>query len=420
MRQLADFLVQSLLGMEPATWPYTWVVYGAVMLAVAALAMVFVALFAGPVTVVERRVAGRMMSRIGPNRVGPQGVIQWLADGLKCFLKEDLIPDAADGPLFRLAPYLVFAGMFGTFVVLPFGAHLVAADLNVGVLYLFAISSVVVVGILAAGWSSNSKWGLFGAFRSAAQIISYEVPSALSVLTVVLFAGTLSIQGLIREQGGMPWDWFVFRTPFTFAAFFLFFTAALAEGNRTPFDLPEAESELVAGYHTEYSGMRFLFFLFAEWANLWIMSAVATACFLGGWNIPGVSASTIDAATGVSFWALQALSFVIFAAKTSVLVFIVIQLRWTLPRLRIDQLLEMCWKYLVPLSFACLLGVMVWMWAVAAGSLIDLAMRLVMTCLGVAGLLQYARRVRFNYMADRDNYRKMTGKELWYPPYRLP
>jgi NADH-quinone oxidoreductase subunit H len=420
MKALADILVVQLLGQDPGSWPFTWVVYAAVMLVGGALAMTFVALFAGPVTVVERRVAGRMMSRIGPNRVGPQGVIQWLADGLKCFLKEDLIPDEADHPLFRLAPYLVFAGMFGTFVVLPFGAHLVAADLNVGVLYLFAISSIVVVGILAAGWSSNSKWGLFGAFRAAAQIISYEVPSALSVLTVVLFAGTLSLQGLIREQGGMPWDWFIFRTPFTFAAFFLFFTSALAEGNRTPFDLPEAESELVAGYHTEYSGMRFLFFLFAEWANLWIMSAVAVACFLGGWNIPGVSPATIDASQGLAFWSFQAISFAVFAAKTSVLVFVVIQLRWTLPRLRVDQLLEMCWKYLVPLSFACLLGVLVWAWAVTAGSAVDLAMRLIMTCLGVAALVAYARRVRFNYVADKDNYLKMTGKELWYPPYRLP
>lgn len=420
MRELANRVIESVLGQDPSTWAWTWVVYAVFMLLFAAVVLGFVALFAGPVTVVERRVAGRMMSRIGPNRVGPQGTLQWLADGLKCFLKEDLVPPEGDGLLFRLAPYIVFAGMFGAFVVLPFGASLVIADLNIGILYLLAITSLVVVGILMAGWSSNSKWALFGGVRSAAQMVSYEVPNAIALMCVVLLAGSLSTQDIISAQGGMPWDWYVFKSPFTFVAFFLFFTAEVAEGNRTPFDLPEAESELVAGYLTEYSGMRYLFFMFAEWANLWIMSAIATVCFLGGWNIPGVAPSVIAQSSGWAFAGWQLLSLVIFTVKTSVLVYVVIQLRWTLPRLRVDQLMSMCWKYLVPLAFACVFLVAVWAWAVPAGSIVDLATRAIMTLIGCAIAVQFFRRTRYNYMVDRDNYRRMSGKELWYPPYRLP
>ena len=179
--------------------------------------------------------------------------------------------------------------MFGSFVVLPFSARLVAANLDIGILYILSIRALVVLGIIIGGWSSNSKWSLFGGLRSAAQIISYEIPAGLAVLVVVLLAGSLSTQAIIEAQGGMPWNWFIFHSPFAFAAFFVYFAAALAEGNRTPFDLPEAESELVAGYSTEYSGFRFVVFFFAEWANLWIMSAIAVLCFFGGWRIPLVA-----------------------------------------------------------------------------------------------------------------------------------
>ncbi len=255
----------------------------------ALLLFTYAAVVAGVLSYVERRIAGRMQSRIGPNRVGPQGVLQWVADGLKCLLKEDLIPAAADSPLFKVAPYLVFLGMFGTFVVLPFSSRLVAADLNVGVFYLMAITAFVAVGIIVAGWSSNNKWALLGGMRSAAQIISYEIPGGLALLAVVLTAGTMSTQGIVRDQGWAPWQWNLFRQPFLFASFFVYYVAALAEINRTPFDLPEGESELVAGYNVEYSGFRFALFFLAEWADLYVISAISTVVFLGGWQVPAVS-----------------------------------------------------------------------------------------------------------------------------------
>jgi NADH-quinone oxidoreductase subunit H len=420
IRELADAFVRWAFAVEPEVFEHYWLAQLGAIVVAAVVVLSFVALFAGPLSWLERRIAARIQSRVGPNRVGPQGAIQWLADGLKCFLKEDLIPNGADQVLFRLAPYFVFVGMFGAFLVLPFGAHLIAADLNVGLLYLLAITSLVVVGLLMAGWGSNSKWALFGGIRSAAQLVSYEVPAAFALLTVVLQSGTLSTQGIVAAQGGMPWDWYFFRNPFLFAAFFIYFTSAIAEGNRTPFDLPEAESELVAGYNIEYSGMRFLFFFFAEWANLWTMGAVATLCFLGGWQIPGVSPEAIAASEGFAFAGWQLLSFLVFAAKASTLVFVVVQLRWTLPRLRVDQLMITCWKYLVPLSFVSLGGVLVLLPLVVDGGPVDLALRAAMLGFGVAVLGLYVRRVRMNYLADRENYRRMEGRELWYPPYRLP
>ena len=420
IQQLADWIARSWLHVDPATWPAMWVVY-AVMIAVAAfVTFCFVAIFAGPVSWIERRIAGRMQARIGPNRVGPQGVIQWLADGLKCLLKEDLRPSLADKWLFLISPYLVFTGMFATFVALPWGVNLIAADLNVGLLYLLAITGLVVIGILMAGWSSNSKWALFGGVRSTAQLVSYEIPSAFALMTVVIAAGTLSLQGIVRAQGGWPWDWYVFRNPFLFAAFFLSFTSAVAEGNRTPFDLPEAESELVAGYNVEYSGLRFLFFLFAEWANIYVMCAIATACFLGGWQIPGMTPEQVAATHGWANAGWQVLSIGIFIAKATVLVFFVIQLRWTLPRLRVDQLMVTCWKYLVPLALVAILGVLILMVLVPYRSVADYALRGVMVAVGAAIALAYARRIWMTFMADRELYRRMEGKPLWFPPYRLP
>jgi NADH-quinone oxidoreductase subunit H len=418
--RVADRFIRWAFGADPSVWPHTWIVQLCFIALTAVLVLTFVALFAGPLSWFERRVAGRIQSRIGPNRVGPQGMLQWLADGVKCFFKEDLIPDGADTILFRFAPYLVFAGMFGAFVVLPFGANLIAADLNVGLLYLLAITSLVVVGLLMAGWGSYSKWALFGGIRSAAQLVSYEVPAAFSLLAVIVQAGTMSTQEIVAAQGGWPWQWFFFRNPFLFVAFFVYFTSAIAEGNRTPFDLPEAESELVAGYNIEYSGMRFLFFFFAEWANLWTMSAVATLCFLGGWQVPGVSPDLIAAAHGWAFAGWQALSFLVFAAKASTLVFVVVQLRWTLPRLRVDQLMSTCWKYLVPLSFVAMGGVLVLLLVVTEGGLVDGAMRLVLVAAGGAGVVVYVRRVRYNYLSARDNYRRMEGRGLFYAPYRMP
>jgi NADH-quinone oxidoreductase subunit H len=375
------------------------VVYAAAMVLVAfAVLSFFVAPLAGVTSWLERRVWARMQSRVGPNRVGPQGILQWLADGIKNLLKEDLIPSAADKKLFSLAPYVVFVGFLCTFVAIPFGSQLIVADLNIGILYILAVTSLVVVGILMAGWASNNKWSLLGGMRSAAQIVSYEIPAGLSALTIVFIAGTLSMQGIIKAQGWAPWDWFLFHNPFTFAAFFLFFTAALAEGNRTPFDIPEAESELVAGYVTEYSGMRFLFFFFAEWGNLYVIGAVASTLFLGGWQVPPLTDDPL---------LLGALQFMVFFLKAYFWVFVAMWVRATLPRVRVDQLMAMCWKYMVPLSFICMLGTIVWMLVFGPqGSQIFSVVLFVFT-LGI--LVYFANRVLYQIRNARP--------ELYFKPH---
>jgi NADH-quinone oxidoreductase subunit H len=355
---IADYLELSGLGRE--------ILFAVLILAVAAVVFIIALTISGLLTLAERRVAGRIQSRVGPNRVGPLGILQWLADGLKLIMKEDIVPAPADGPLFRLAPYLVVVGVFAAFVSVPFGQLLIAADLNVGIIYLLAITSLVTVGVLMSGWASNNKWSLLGGIRAAAQIVSYEVPSALAVLSVVLLSGTLSMQGIIVAQGGWPWEWYLFHNPFTFLAFFLYFTAAIAEGNRTPFDLPEAESELVSGYNTEYSGMRFAGFFLGEFANIYLMAAIATTLFFGGWQIPGVSPEQQAAS-----WGLQIVGLLVFVAKASIGCFVVIWLRWTLPRLRVDQLMSVCYRYLVPLSFLCLAANAVYMLLIPAGTLVD-------------------------------------------------
>jgi NADH-quinone oxidoreductase subunit H len=414
MWPLAKYVLENYLPRASNTTAQA-MVYLLFALVGAAILLGFASAFAGVSSFVERRVAARMMSRVGPNRVGPQGLFQFMADGLKLVLKEDLVPAGANRLLFRLAPYFVFAGMFGTFVALPFSARLVAANLDVGILYILSITALVVVGIILGGWSSNSKWSLFGGLRSAAQIISYEIPAGLAVLVVVLHAGGLSTQAIIEAQGGMPWNWFVFYSPFSLIVFPVYFTAALAEGNRTPFDLPEAESELVAGYSTEYSGFRFVVFFFAEWANLWIMSAIAVLCFFGGWRIPFV---TVAETYSAWYWILLGLA--IFSLKTLTLVFLVIQLRWTLPRLRVDQMMNMCWKYLIPIAFVCILGTMTWIVFVGQDTTLGRATRIVLFAAGAGIVVRQLVRTSFNYRADRANYRKMTGQPLWYPPFRLP
>lgn len=353
MKPLIDQLIQSysILGMVPV-----WVVYLAWMLVAGIVVLTIASVIAGVTSWVERRIAGRMQYRIGPNRVGPQGFLQWIADGLKCLFKEDVKPECVDQPLFRLAPYIVFTGMFGAWAVFPYSARYYVADLNIGILYISAITSLVVIGILMGGWASNNKWSLFGAIRSSAQIVSYEVPVGIAIVCVALASGTLSMQGIVKAQDGPLGilGWNIFKNPFLFIAFFVYFIGAIAEGNRTPFDLPEAESELVAGYNTEYSGMRFVFFFFAEWANLFVIGAVATTLFFGGWLGPGAGADTVLGSV---------LGVIYFFAKSSFFVFVLIWLRWTLPRLRVDQLMGMCWKYLVPIGFFCLIGTMFWMTA---------------------------------------------------------
>ncbi|MFZ5472024.1 MAG: NADH-quinone oxidoreductase subunit NuoH [Myxococcota bacterium] len=352
MHETLDTFIRETLQQDPSTWPLTQGVYLVAMMVIGVALTTFGAVFAGIVSFWERRVAGRMQSRIGPNRVGPGGFLQWVADALKLILKEDLIPAESDKILFRIAPYFVITGFILTFVVLPFGYHLSATQMNVGLFYVVSITSLVVVGILVSGWASNSKWSLFGGIRAAAQVVSYEIPAGMVILVPIIMAGSLNMHEIIRQQGGAPWDWFVFQTPMGYAAFFILFVALLAEGNRTPFDLPEAESELVSGYNTEYSGMRFGYFFLAEWGNLWVMSAILTTLFLGGWQVPGISVAQLtqwEAGNAVPVWFYIA-SAIVFCTKVVVLVNVVIWIRWTFPRIRVDQMMSLCWKYLVPIG----------------------------------------------------------------------
>ena len=343
---------------KPLLLPAT-VIYLAVLGLFALICMAFAMGISGISTWVERRVAARMQYRVGPNRVGPQGLFQFVADGIKLVLKEDTIPADVDRPLFKLAPYLVFMGLLGTFIVIPFGQFLIVADLNAGLLFLMAITGFVALGLMMAGWSANNKWSLLGGMRSAAQIISYEIPTGLALMVPVVLAGTLSTHELVEQQGGLPWQWFAFDNPFLFICFIIYFISALAEGNRTPFDLPEAESELVAGYNIEYSGWRFAVFFLSEWANLFVIGAIATTVFLGGWQIPGV---TLNAHAAHWYW--QLLGLVIFMVKACSLVFVIIWIRWTLPRFRVDQMMSLCWKYFVPWTFASIIFAALWTWLV--------------------------------------------------------
>lgn len=342
-----------------------WAAHTIVMVGVGLLYAGVVSALAGILSWVERRVAGMMQSRYGPNRTGPEGFFQWIADAVKLLHKEDLIPDAADAPLFRAAPYLVFVGMFATTAAIPLGPNLIAVDLNIGFFYLLGITSLVVIGILMAGWSSNNKWSLLGGFRSAAQIVSYEIPAALSVAAVILVTGTFSMQGIVENQSGGfgLFNWHVFQNPFLFIAAFVFFIASLAEINRVPFDIPEAESELVSGYNTEYSGMRFALYFLAEWANVVIAAAIAATAFLGGWALPFPIQNVILA---------NLVGVVLFFVKTSFLCFVILWLRWTLARLRVDQLMTLSWKYLTPIAFFNLLGVGIWSLATKDRSLFEL------------------------------------------------
>jgi NADH-quinone oxidoreductase subunit H len=345
---------------------------------------------AGLVVVWERKISGYMGSRIGPNRVGPNGWLQWLADGLKLLMKEDIVPTEADPRLFRAAPYLAFIGMFLTFIVLPFSHYVVVADLDIGLLFLLSVTSLVVVSIIMGGWSSNSKWSLLGGMRSAAQIISYELPASVALLAIATLTGSLSTQRIVEAQGGWPWQWNLYRDPFTFVAFFIWFVSALAEGNRTPFDLPEAESELVSGYNTEYSGFRFSLFPLVEWVNVAVIGAVGTMLFLGGWRLPFVSAPTLEAHP----W-LDALGFFTFLLKDIGFVFVIIWIRWTLPRFRVDQMMNLCWKYFIPFSFVCFVGEMAYVWLVP--QLVQTIVRIAMFALfGIGFGGWFLSRVRDN------------------------
>ena len=329
-------------------------------------------------TYAERKISADLQMRQGPNRVGPYGILQFLADGVKMILKEDIIPSSADKFTFILAPFLCMIGVFATLAVVPFSSGLMLADLNVGIFYLVGMASLVGVGVFLGGYSSNSKWSMLGGMRGASQIISYEIPATITIISIVLLAGGLSMGTLIGGQGGMPQEWYLFHNPFAFMGFFIYFISALAETNRAPFDLPEAESELVSGYHTEYSGMRFGLFALAEYIEVFVVCGVATALFLGGYKVP------FDLGSGAIFVEKigldqmiaknigQVLELGSFFTKTFALYYVVIWVRWTLPRLRVDQLMTLCWKYLTPIAIFNLLGCAVWMYAFDGKSIYSL------------------------------------------------
>src|SRR3990170_7584079 len=320
-----------------------WIVPQLILMVVVATAvLIFVAVSVMFMVWWERKISAHIQVRYGPMRVGGwHGWAQSIADWIKLLIKEDIIPAGADKLVFALAPMVVFAAALAAYVIIPFGPNLIVRDLNIGVLFYISISSLTVVGIIMAGWSSNNKYSVLGALRSAAQAVSYEVPLVVSILGVIMTVGSLSMIQIVEAQQRI---WFVIPQ---FVGFLIYLTAALAECNRLPFDIPEAESELVAGFHVEYSGMRFAIFFLAEYANMFTVCAIATTVFLGGWRGPLLPPW---------LW---------FLLKTYFLLFVMIWLRWTLARVRVDQLMNVAWKILLPLAFANLgiTGLLVWVFS---------------------------------------------------------
>ena len=296
----------------------------------------------------ERKIAAHFQCRLGPMRVGWHGLLQVIADTLKLLVKEDLVPEKADKILHVLAPVLAIMATLLALAIVPASPYFQLIDVNIGVIYVTAVGSIGVLGVLLGGWSSNNKWSLLGAMRAGAQIISYEVSATLALLIIVLFAGSMQLSAIVESQAD---GWWIWRSHLAgIIAFFTFLIASTAELNRTPFDLPEGESELTAGFHTEYSGMRFAFFFLAEFINMFVASAIAATLFLGGWmpfqigGLDGFNAVMQTIPPGV--W---------FALKTGGLIFLLMWFRWTFPRLRIDQLMGLEWKFLLPVGFVNLL-----------------------------------------------------------------
>jgi NADH-quinone oxidoreductase subunit H len=309
----------------------------------------------------ERKVAGRIQSRLGPMRVGGwHGWAQSLADGIKLVNKEDLIPEDSDRPLFRLAAYFAMVPAVCAFLALPFGAAWVFRDLDVALIFILAMLGVEVLGVILAGWASNNKWSLYGAMREACQLVSYEIPMGLSVLVPVLMAENLKMTAIGAQQAGGFWNWTAFGSPFSFLAAGVYFVSSLASCKRAPFDLPEGESELVAGFHTEYSGIRWSFFFFAEYAAMFVVAGLFVILFLGGWHLglpigrligDGIGPFTAAEIESNALW---------FIVKSMLIVYLQIWLRWTLPRMRIDQVLYSCIKVMLPLALINIVGAMFW------------------------------------------------------------
>jgi NADH-quinone oxidoreductase subunit H len=318
------------------------------ILSVATIIIVFATLFA-LVTWLERKGLGRMQNRYGPNRVGPFGLLQPIADGVKSLTKEDIVPITADHAVHFLAPVLLVTASFMGYAVLPIGRNMVLVNLNAGVLFFFAVGSLMELAVFMAGWSSRSKYSLLGAMRAIAQMISYEVPLVLASIVVIMQAGSLSTVSIVDSQAsytGIWPHWFVF-TPWGFAGFVLFMIAATAESNRSPFDLPEGESEIIAGYYTEYSGFKFALFFLGEYIGMFATSGMAITLFLGGWSAPFSFLTWVP-------------SYVWFFAKLLAIISVFIWIRGTLPRLRMDQLMNLAWEFMLPMALLNLFTAGLW------------------------------------------------------------
>ena len=342
---------------------------------VASALFAFTSLFTLFAVYSERKISAFIQDRLGPMEVGKYGSLQAFADILKMLQKEFIIPTAADKILFILAPIIIFVSVYLGFAALPWAPGLIPASLNLGLFYIFAILSIETLGILMAGWGSNNKYALLGSMRSVAQMVSYEIPAGISLLSVVMISQSLNLQEITIRQGILTteavsflgiWDvkaiggflaWNIFQAPHLILAYFIYFIASLAECNRAPFDIPEAESELVGGFHVEYSGLRFAFIFLAEYSMMFLVGMIGVVLFLGGWNSPLPNIGSVSLAnwtTGIGwgiFWVLL---------KTLSVVAVQIWIRWTLPRFRVDQLMSFCWKVLTPLAFLCMLISGIW------------------------------------------------------------
>ena len=367
---MADFLIFTAGLPEWLAWSVTAGVAAFLVLnVIAGGALVFIW--------AERKIAARIQDRLGPTRTGGRfGWLQSLADGIKLLAKEDLMPAGADGMLFKLAPYVSFCASFCAFIALPFAFDFVGQRLNVGVFFVVAVLGLEVFGVILAGYASASKWSLFGAMREAAQVVSYEVPLGMCVVVPVMLAGSMDLVTIAEKQSGWLTNWYLFHDPFTFVIFWVYVTCAVASVNRAPFDLAEAESELVAGFHTEYSGLRWSFFFMAEYGSMFLVSALAAILFLGGWNGPiplaallGFSAGTGDTA---NYW-VRLVGCGNLMGKATLGVLVMMWVRWTLPRLRIDQVMTTCLKYCTPIAALMFAGVMFWQLLLPGGLIPGLA-----------------------------------------------
>ena len=337
--------ILSLLSETP-DWVTTIV---SILLNISALLGVFLTIFA-LISVLERKILGRMQNRYGPNRVGPFGLFQPIADGIKMLIKEDVVPARADKVVHFLAPILVAATAILTLGIIPYGRNMTPFAIDGGILFFFAVGSTTELAVFMAGWGSNNKFSMLGAMRAIAQMVSYELPLILTTLPVVMVTGALSPDAIAAAQDGYSFGivphWFV-TTPWGAAAFILFFVSGLVESNRTPFDVPEGESEIVAGHMTEYSGFKYATFFLAEYFGMFAISGLAVTLFLGGWHAPIAVLEFIP-------------SYIWFFLKLSALLFVYIWIRGTLPRTRVDQIMNFAWKFMLPMAFTCIVAAAVW------------------------------------------------------------